>query len=91
MTDAESEARCILTAFIYPLRCADMTPEQSEAFENAVELQKNYTGSGTVVSEKVGDVSVTYAGKKAPSSCGHAVAPAAYAVLSAAGLIVRWI
>ncbi len=89
-----------LLALLWPLVPDDMTEAERGAFAAAVEAQNRFTASaagmrtGSVASEAVGDVRVTY--RQGTSSDGYAVrgdrvSPEAAAILTRAGLLTRWV
>ncbi|MBO6053812.1 MAG: hypothetical protein J6Q17_08745 [Clostridia bacterium] len=89
-----------LLALLWPLVPDDMTEDQREAFAAAVEAQTRFSESaagrrtGSVASEAVGDVRVTY--RQGSASDGYAVrgdtvSPEAAAILTRAGLLTRWV
>ena len=96
--------REILLSLLFPKTERDMTPSQREEFELAVGEEEAYLASpagreamassgGRIVSESVGDVSVTYRGGAAGSvtAAGYPIAPAASARLLRCGLAGRWV
>ena len=96
MADINS-AKNLLLALIYPITSGDMNEKQAEEFDLAVNEQYEYSLSctGSVKSESVGDVSVSYdvpTSSKAPLRCyGQPVSPSAVGRLSRCGLLRRWV
>ncbi len=86
-------AKNIILAFIYPRDESTLTKKQLTSLENAVQLQREYEKeqNNEIVSEKAGDVSVTYAENTAKTFCGTKIAPKAYAILLSSGILSRWV
>ena len=85
-----------LLSLLFPVTKADMTEDQLDAFGAAVTEQSAYmethpSGTASVSSESVGDVSVSYKQASTPSAAGQPISPAAYGLLLRAGLLARWL
>lgn len=85
-----------LLSLLFPVTKADMTSAQLAAFGAAATEQSAYmethpSGTASVSSESVGDVSVSYKQASTPSAAGQPISPAAYGLLLRAGLLARWL
>lgn len=89
-------AAAVLTILLYPVAPDMLTGERITAYQEALCRQVEYqaaknTAASDVKSETLGDYSIVYRDAADVRVCGNPLSPDAASILSAAGLICRWV